>query len=124
MREQLDEVAAITASTDPATVENTIVALERTGALLMRVARVFYSLSSAHTNDTIREVEAEIAPQLAAHEDSILLDPQLFERVESVYQSRGQLDVDSETLRLIEETRRNFVRAGALLSDDDKALLA
>jgi peptidyl-dipeptidase Dcp len=123
MRAQLEEVEAIAASTQAPTVENTIVALERSGQLLNRVARVFYSLSSAHTNDAIKEVEAEIAPRLAAHEDSILLDDRLFARVESVYDARNDLGVDAETLRLIEETRRDFVRAGAQLSEDDKVVL-
>lgn len=123
MQEQLAEVEAITGNPESATVENTIVALERSGQLLMRVARVFYALSSAHTNDTIKEVEAEIAPRLAAHEDSILLNSQLFARVETIYETREDLDVDSETLRLIEETRRNFVRAGAQLSEEEKSVL-
>jgi peptidyl-dipeptidase Dcp len=123
MREHLEEVEAIAKSSQPPSVENTIIALERSGQLLNRVARVFYSLSSAHTNDTIKEVEADIAPRLAAHEDSILLDGRLFERVEAIYQDRAQLDVDAETLRLIEETRRNFVRAGAMLSEADKTTL-
>lgn len=123
MREQIEEVERIAANPEPATVENTIVALERSGRMLNRVSRVFYSLSSAHTNDTIREVEAEIAPRLAAHEDSILLDERLFARIESIFQNREQLDVDAETLRLIEETRRDFVRAGAQLAESDKAIL-
>ena len=123
MREQTEEIAAIARSSEPATVENTIVALERTGRILDRVSAVFYALSSAHTNDTIKAVEAEIAPRLSAHYDSILLDPDLFARVEDIYQSRDTLDVDAETLRLIEETRRDFVRAGARLSEQDKATL-
>ena len=123
MREQLAEVEVIAGNSEPPSVENTIIALERSGQLLTRVARVFYSLSAAHTNDTIKEVEAEIAPRLAAHEDSILLDGRLFERVEAVYQQRNELGVDPETLRLIEETRRDFVRAGAMLSEADKDLL-
>jgi peptidyl-dipeptidase Dcp len=123
MQAQLDEVEAIVANTEAPTVENTIIALERSGQLLMRVARVFYAMSSAHTNDGIREIEAEIAPRFAAHEDSILLDERLFARVEAIHEARDDLNVDAETLRLIEETRRNFVRAGALLSEEEKATL-
>ena len=123
MAEQLEEVEAIAANPEPPTIENTIIAMERTGRTLSRVARVFYSLSSAHTNDTIQAVEAEIAPRLSAHDDNILLDARLFDRVEQVYQTRDALDTDPETLRLIEETRKHFVRAGALLSEDEKSVL-
>ena len=103
MRAQLEEVEAIATNTQPPTLENTIVAYERSGQLLMRVARVFYSMSSAHTNDRIREIEAEIAPRLAEHEDSILLDERLFARVEAIYSARDDLDVDAETRRLVGE---------------------
>ncbi|HMB72091.1 MAG TPA: M3 family metallopeptidase [Gammaproteobacteria bacterium] len=123
MREQTEEIEAIAGNAEPPTVENTIIALERSGRILARVSSVFYAQSSAHTNDTIRAVEAEIAPRISAHNDDILLNPQLFERVEGIFQARATLDIDAETLRLIEETRRDFVRAGALLSDEDKNLL-
>jgi len=123
MREQRAEVEAIANNSEPPTVENTFVALERSGQTLDRVSRVFYSLASAHTNDVIKQVQAEIAPQIAAHRDAILLDPVLFARVDAIYQSRDALDVDAETLRLIEETHRDFVRAGALLSESDKTTL-
>ena len=99
MRAQLEEVAAIAGSAEPATAENTIIALERTGQLLSRVARVFYAQSSAHTNDTIRAVEAEIAPKLAAHEDSILLDGRLFARVETIYEAREAREIVAERSR-------------------------
>ena len=123
MREQLEEIETIASNPASATVENTIVAFERSGRVLERVSRVFYALSSAHTNDVINEVESEIAPRLAAHYDAILLDPRLFDRVETIYQSRDELDLDAETLRLIEETRRDFVRAGAQLSEEEKTEL-
>jgi peptidyl-dipeptidase Dcp len=123
MREQRAEVEAIAQNSEPPTVENTIVALERSGRTLERVSAVFYSLASAHTNDVIKQVQAEIAPRIAAHRDSILLDPALFSRVDAIYRSRNELGVDAETLRLIEETHRDFVRAGALLTEEEKTVL-
>ena len=123
MQEQLEEIEEIVSQSEEPTFENTFVALERSGQLFNRVATVFFSLSSAHTNDTINEVEVEIAPKLAAHSDQILLNPELFARVEAVYEQREQLNLDSESLRLVEETYRDFIRAGARLSEEEKEKL-
>lgn len=123
MAEQLDEIAAITAQEVPPTFDNTIVPLERSGQLLDRVSTVFFSLNSAHSNDGMREIEAQIAPRLSAHRDTILLDDALFARVRTVYQQREAEDLSAESLRLVEETWRDFVRAGAQLNEAQKARL-
>jgi peptidyl-dipeptidase Dcp len=123
MEEQLAEIAEISGQTDAPTIENTLIPLELSGQLLSRVSSVFYGIASAHTNDAIQDVEAEIAPRLSAHSDQILLDPTLFARIEALYEQRTTLNVDSETSRLIVETYRDFVRAGAQLSADDKETL-
>ena len=120
MAEQLDEIGAIASSSEPATFENTLVPIERSGRLLDRVARVFFSLSSADTNDEINAIRAEMAPKLAAHSDQILLNADLFARVESLYESRNDLGLSPEEVRLVEQYRRDFTRAGALLSESEK----
>ena len=116
MAEQRAEVEAITADPGPATFENTIVALERSGATLRRVSRVFFTLVSSCSTPGIREIEAEVAPQLSAHADAIMLDPMLFVRVEALYAARADLGLDAESVRLLERRYRDAVRAGARLA--------
>ena len=123
MAEQAREVEAIATNPEPPTFDNTIVALERSGRLLDRVGRVFSNLTGAHTNEKLQEVQREISPRLAAHRDSILLSPDLFARIDALYQRRGELDLDPESDRLIERYHNDFVRAGARLSEEQKTRL-
>ncbi|OLT11285.1 hypothetical protein BJF78_27240 [Pseudonocardia sp. CNS-139] len=115
MAEQRAEVDAITATPGPVTFENTIVGLERSGRVLDRVSRVFFALVGACSTAGIREIEAEVAPLLAAHSDAIVLDPRLFARIEELHASRAELGLDPESLRLLERRHRDAVRAGARL---------
>ncbi|HKC63343.1 MAG TPA: peptidyl-dipeptidase Dcp [Pyrinomonadaceae bacterium] len=124
MRRQLIEVEAIANNTETPTFENTILAMERTGDLLNRVSSVFFGLSQANTNPTIQKVQSEEAPKLAANSDKIYLNPKLFARVKAIYDSRDKLPLDPEAKYLVERYYRTFVRAGALLSDADKAKLS
>jgi len=123
MRVHLVEIEAI--ANDPAapTVDNTIVTMERSGALLTRVAKVFFNLAQSNTNEDIQKLQAELAPKLAAHQDEIALNPKLFARVKALYDKRDSLGGDAETKRLVERYYQNFVRAGALLSESDKVSL-
>jgi len=123
MAEHLAEVKAIADQTDAPTIDNTLVPLERSGQLLDRVSAVFFNLSSADTNDEMEKIRSEMAPKLAAHGDQILLNGKLFARIQALYDQRDNLDLDPETYRLVEETYKNFVRAGAKLSPDDKEKL-
>ena len=123
MREQREEVAAIAHDPLPADFDNTIVALERTGQLLERVNVVFSNLNASNTNPEMDRIDTDMTPRLTAHEDAILLDPALFARVDSVYQRRASLNLDPESLQLLERYHVIFVRAGARLSDADKARL-
>jgi peptidyl-dipeptidase Dcp len=118
-QEQLAELTAILESGAP-TFENTIVALEKSGRMLFRVLAVFYNKSSADTNDTIDAIEAELAPKLSAHTDSIHLHAELFERVQHVHEARHQLGLDAESVWLIERYYRDFVHAGAKLGIDER----
>jgi peptidyl-dipeptidase Dcp len=115
MAEQLEEIAAITGNPEPPTVENTLVAMERSGRTLTRVSAVFFNQTSSNTNPDLQRIEADIAPKLAAHADAIHLDSVLFERIRRVHDARESLDLDPETRRLVERYYTDFVRAGAEL---------
>ncbi len=121
--QQLKETEAI--ANDPAapTFENTMVAMEKTGQLLNRVSLVFFGVTQANTNDTLQKVQEIETPKLAALQDAIYLNSKLFARVEKVYEARATLKLDAESLRLVEVDYRAFVKAGAKLSDADKAKL-
>jgi len=120
MEEEMAEIERIANNPEAATFDNTIVAMERTGVMLSRVSRVFFNMTSANTNDTLNEVRSEISPRLAAHNDQINLNSRLFARVDSLYEQRGALDLDPESLRLLERRHLDFVRAGAQLTDAEK----
>ena len=123
MTEEIAEVERIASSTEPPTFENTLVALERSGRLLRRVRTVFNNLTSAHTNDTLEALRTEFAPKFSAHVDRIRLDPALFARIESVYERRDELGLSGEDRRLVERYRTDFVRAGAMLTEEEKERL-
>src|SRR5437868_4641177 len=123
MQEQLMEVDAIAASPDKPTFDNTVVALERTGRLLDRAERTFSNLNAADTNPTRQKIETEIAPKLSAHRDDIHLNPKLFARIQELYSNRDKLGLDPESSYLLERYYKDFVRAGAKLSDADKTKL-
>ena len=123
MATQINEVEAIANKSAPPTFENTFVALERTGQLLTRVMAVFNCVTGANTNDALQKVQAYEAPRLAAQQDAIYLNSKLFARVKAVYDQRTSLHLDPESLRLVEYDYQQFVKAGANLSDADKAKL-
>jgi peptidyl-dipeptidase Dcp len=123
MREQRAEVQKIVGCPDGPDFQNTLVALERSGQMLSRVSAVFFNLNASNTDPQMQEIDSEIAPKLQAHEDAIFLDPALFARVDAVYRQRAGLQLDSESLQLLERYYIEFVRAGARLSDTDKARL-
>ncbi|MDN5780890.1 MAG: peptidyl-dipeptidase Dcp [Luteimonas sp.] len=123
MKQHLAQMREIVDNPEPATFDNTIVAMEKTGETLGRVARIFFGLVQADTNDARQKIQEEIAPKLAAHQDEINLDPKLFERVKSIYDQRDKLDLDPVQKRLVERDYDDLVRAGAQLSDADKATM-
>jgi peptidyl-dipeptidase Dcp len=123
MEEQNEEIDAITGNPDAPDFENTIEALERTGKTLGKVNRVFNAVEGAHTNDVLKETARVVAPEIAAHNDNIYLNKALFDRVATVYEQRDELGLEGEKLRLLEETHKQFVRAGANLQDADQARL-
>jgi len=123
MKQHRAEIDAISASTEAPTLTNTIEAMERSGAVLYRVSKVFFNLTESNTNDTIQTVQAAVAPKLAQHQDNIYLDARLYARVHAIYEQRASLGLDPEALRLVERYEQNFVRGGATLGDEQKARL-
>jgi peptidyl-dipeptidase Dcp len=120
MTQQRADMRAIAENPAAPDFANTLLAMERSGRLLDRVSLVFFNLSASDTNPEIQKLEAQLAPQLAAHRDAILLDPQLFARVDALYRQRATLDLNPEQVRLIERYHTNFVRAGARLAPAQK----
>ena len=115
------EVEAIVNNPARPTFKNTIVPLERQGALLNRIAGVFYNLLSADTSDEMQQIALEIQPKLTELSNDISLDPELFARVEAVYKHPGW-GLSLEDKKLLEDTYKGFARSGAALSDEDKEL--
>jgi len=123
MAEEQKEMEAIANNPAPPTFENTIVAMEKSGRLLRRVQGAFFTVVSANENPTLQKVRASEAPKLAAHQDAILLNDKLFQRVSTIYNERKSLNLDPESLRLVEYDYDQFVHAGAKLNEADKAQL-
>ncbi len=120
MEREMDEIEAIATNPEPPTFENTIVAMERTGDLLTRVQRVFFNMNSAHTNENIQRIQSEMAPRFAEHSDNIRLNPHLFERVRTLYEMKDELGLDEASEKLLRDSYRSFVRAGALLDEAEQ----
>jgi peptidyl-dipeptidase Dcp len=125
MHLQRNEIDAIADATAAPTFDNTIVAMERSGRMLSRVGRVFFSLNGANTNGAMQVVERDMAPKLAAHQDAIHLNGKLYARIHALYEKRATLGLDAQSLHLLERTHTDFTRAGAALSgaDQDKLRL-
>ena len=120
MQEQLAEIDAIVGQSEAPTLDNTLIPMEESGQTLDRVARVFFAMTSANTNDELKAISTEMAPKLSAHRDAIQLNGKLFSRVETIYAQRDDVELDPESYRLVEETYKGFIRAGAQLSAEDK----
>jgi len=123
MAEQHGEVLGIANNAAPPTFENTLVALEKSGQLLTRVMQVFNGVTGANLDPELQKVQEIEAPKLAAHQDAIFLNPQLFQRVETIYKQRESLGLTPEGIRLVEYYYKEFVHSGAKLSEGDKAEL-
>ncbi len=120
IKENEDEIKAIINNPEAPSFENTIVALDRAGGLLERVSGVFFNVLDADGNEEMDKIANDISPLLSALSDSILLNEQLFARVQSVYNQRQSLGLNAEQMRLLTETYKQFERNGAALPDDKK----
>ena len=123
MQQHRAEIQTITNNPEPASFANTVEALDRSGALLARIARVFFGLLSANTNDEMAKIAQALSPKLSKHQDDILLSDKLFARVKAVHQQKAGLKLDAEQQTLLEELYQDFVRGGADLDAKGKARL-
>jgi peptidyl-dipeptidase Dcp len=115
--QQLAEVQTILDTPGAATFENTIVALEKSGQMLMRMLLVFYNKSSSDTSDSLDKIEEEMAPKLAAHQDAIQLNPVLFKRIKDLYDARESIGLNTEDAWLLERYYKDLIHAGAHLTE-------
>ncbi|MDR2626878.1 MAG: M3 family metallopeptidase [Dysgonamonadaceae bacterium] len=120
MKEHLAEIDRIVRNREPATFENTIVAYERSGQELSRLAAIFYNINSAETSDNIMEISRRISPKMAEHDSNISLNEALFARIKTVYDRRDSLHLDAESRMLLDKTYLSFTDRGAKLNDKDK----
>ena len=118
------EIAAISNNSEPPTFENTLIALEASGDLLNQTSNVFFNLSASHSSPDIQSLERNLAPKLAAHSAALYLNASLFQRIDALNQTKHQLQLDAESIRLIERYHLDFVRAGAKLQAKDRESFA
>lgn len=123
IKQHEEEIAAIVANSEMATFENTLVALDKSGALLTKVTEVFSNISGANTSDEIQAIAKELSPLLSAHSTNISLNVGLFARVKAVYAQKDALGLTTEQAQLLKKTYEGFVRGGANLPEDKKARL-
>ncbi len=114
------EIDKITSNPEDPSFENTILALDRSGELLTRVAKVFYNLNSANTNEQMQIIARDITPLMSKHRDDIALNEKLFQRIKAVYDKRNDMQLDSQQIRVTEKYYRDFERMGANLPEDKK----
>lgn len=124
MQTHREEIAAIAADAEAPTFDNTIAALDRSGADLARIQRAFSALASSATNDEIRAIQRDMSPRLAAHRSEIFLNEALFGRIDALFASLDALDLTAEQARVLERMHTAFVRAGAELEGAERARLA
>jgi peptidyl-dipeptidase Dcp len=117
------EIDTIANNPQPATFENTILAMENAGELLANVNTVFSNLNSANTNKEIQNIAKETAPNLSAHRDNIYLNEKLFARVKLLWNQKESLGLNLEQAKILDNAYKDFVRSGANLSNSDKEIL-
>lgn len=120
---QKKEISAINNNQDEPGFDNTIEAIDRSGAQLNKVESVFSNLRSANTNDELNAIAEKVAPMLSGHQDDIRLNPDLFKRVKAVYEIKDELELNPEQRSLLDKVYKNFVRGGAELNEEGKARL-
>ena len=116
------EIDAIVANQEEPTFENTIEAMEYAGQTLNKVASIFYAVMEAHTDDTKQQIAEQLSPMLTEYSMYVSLNNDLFQRVKAVYEKKDELGLDKDQMTLLEDNYKGFVRGGANLSDEDKAV--
>lgn len=120
IRRMEKEVKEIADNPQPATFENTVVALERSGKMLSTVSSVFFNLLNADANDEMMEISQRVSPKLSEISNNIYLNERLFKRIQSIYEQKERLNLSKEDAMLLEETYQSFKKQGATLNQEDK----
>ena len=123
MAEGRSDIEKIVKSKKQPTFKNTVEALDNSGELLTKVSSVFFAQTSANTNDSLQKIEMEISPVLSGYRDEILLNPELFSKVKSVYENQDKFQLNAEQKFLLENLYKGFVRNGANLNKQDQDTL-
>nr|WP_302829645.1 M3 family metallopeptidase [uncultured Bacteroides sp.] len=123
IEEQNAHIQAIINNTEAPNFENVIVAFDNSSPMLDRVGGVFFNMTEAETNDELAALEMKIGPMMSEHSDNILLNQELFKKVNAVYQQKGNLNLTTEQERLLDKIYKDFVRSGANLPADKQARL-
>lgn len=118
MKQHDAEIEAIVANTEAPDFENTILAFDKSGKLLIKVSKVFFNVNEAHTNDQMQVIAKKVSPLLSKHNDDISMNARLFERIKSVYEKRNESGLDAQQIRAVEKYFRDFDRQGANLPKD------
>lgn len=120
IEQEKQEIEKIVDNENDPTFENTLEALEESGALLRKVSSVFNVLNGSMTDEKMQEIDEQVTPLLSNHRDDILFNEALFKRIKTVYDQRDQLDLTQEQSTLLEKYYQDFIRGGANLSQDKK----
>jgi peptidyl-dipeptidase Dcp len=120
MKMQIEEAKQIAEQSSPPSLDNTLVALEKSGEVLKRVQSIFFNMASANTDEALQAIEERVAPKLASHSDDIFLNKKLFARVEQLWNDRDKVTYSEEQRRLLKEYYESFVRAGARLTEEQQ----
>lgn len=120
IKQQQAEIEAIVNSSEAPNFENTIAAMEHSGALLDRVSSVFYNMMSSNTSEELQKIAKDISPLLSKHNDDILLNEKLFKKVKSIYEQKDKMLLTEEQKALLDKTYKEFVRGGANLDEQKK----
>lgn len=123
IRQHNDEIAAIVDNPEAPNFENTVLAFDKSGKVIHRVGNVFYNLNGANTNDAMQEIARKISPMVSKHQDDISLNPKLFQRIKAVYESRNDVGLDDQQIRVVEKYYKDFERQGANLPADQQEKL-
>lgn len=118
------EIDAIAGNPEPASFDNTIVALEIAGDQLSRVSALFWSRAGANTNDLIQALERDIAPKMSRHYSKIGTNAALFQRIDALWEGRGALNLSLEQTRVLERHWKGFVKSGAKLEKPEQERLS
>ena len=117
------EIQIIIANEEEPTFDNTILELDRSGALLASISDIFSMMCAAMNNEEMSKIQEEVMPKITAHYDAIAMNDELFERIKAVYDKRNNGQLNAEQVRLVEKMYTNATRQGALLDDEKKARL-